>query len=283
MNHKKNMKRNVLLMTILVTLACRIDACNAFGVDTKDQAATDSTLTCTGFLDQGLGMGFSCHLQCYVPLPGSDVLFPTIAEFDFIGRREELSSFTTEELRAQYCPGGSTADSNSAVVSTEEPVVTEEPIVTEEPTEPPAEIMGSILGGKVSYCAEVQGQKYLNLPFNSGADPALVQSKLASSELTVQVGNVNGNCRVDAPNELLVCAFPSGTFPNFSSTAPNSIINVADEGTIIDVILFNNSCEAEQNSSSGGGSDEAVCEPTEPGTPCYCALNPYDEDYCSAD
>ena len=181
-------------------------------------------------------------------------------------------------------PGTTTTIEDSNALLTEEPVPSEEPVVTEEPvsTEPPAAVMPSIMGGKVSYCAEVQGQKYLNLPFNSGADPALVQSKLDNGELTVQVGNFNGSCRVDTAYNLLVCAFPASTFPNFSSTAPNSIINVADNGTIIDVILFNNACEAEQQPISSGDDDVIepgvpVCDPNEPGSTCFCALNPVDE------
>jgi len=180
-------------------------------------------------------------------------------------------------------PGTTTTIEDSNALLTEEPVPSEEPIVTEEPvsTEPPTEpqTISPIMDGRVTYCREYQGQKYLNLPLNGSADPIAIQDGLNNGDITVQVGDTPGSCVVDAGYRLLVCAFPAGTFPVFSPVAPNSIINVSDRGTTIDLIPFDNSCEAEQQPVSSGDDDLDVpaCDPVVPGTTCFCALNPADE------
>lgn len=165
--------------------------------------------------------------------------------------RSEIEGMTNEQLEGVLC--GSSTSSNNEASATEPP--TEEPAPTEPPTEAPTEPpLASILDGKVSYCSVTNSQYYMNLPFNPGADPVQVQQELDNGDLKVELKGTNtlGKCQVSAVNQMLLCAFPAASFPAFSSTAPNTIINVVHKGTVIDVIPFSNACQAPQTVNSGG-------------------------------
>jgi hypothetical protein len=108
-------------------------------------------------------------------------------------------------------------------------------------------VMPAVLGGSVSYCSVTHDTYYVNLPFNANTDPATVQAGLTAGTLTANIGSTVGACTVDISNKLMTCGFPSTAFTGQSST-----INVTDNGTVIDTILFDNSCVVVQTGGAGG-------------------------------
>ncbi len=140
-----------------------------------------------------------------------------------------------------------------APIQSQQPPAISNPI--EQPAAPqPVSVLPSVSDNKVSYCVVSGDKYYVNLPFNSGADPAIVQAGLTAGSLTVQIGTTVGACTVDASNRLMTCGFPSSAFTGSSTT-----INVLDKGTVIDAILFDNTCFAPPLGGNGGaGGDSAA-------------------------
>jgi hypothetical protein len=284
---KTNNKRLLMYSLLLIfIMACRAYRCTdeyAF----KDDGPQQHSLTCTDFIQMGEPQNPIGGLECSMECPGIGYY-----KFDIFNLNVDFSELTKAEAQAMYCP----APQASSVV-TEEPTEppAEEPAPTEPPKEAPTEPpLASILDGKVSYCSVNQGNYYLNLPFNSGADPAAVQQELDNGSLTVEIKDkgTQGRCQVLAANNMLLCAFPATSFPAFGG--PNTILNVVDKGTVIDVLLYSNYCEAPKplnNSGSDGVEDvpggtnpnptePPVCDPhLDPACPVDCA-NPANADLC---
>ena len=149
--------------------------------------------------------------------------------------------------------------------SNAQPNVEAQPNANTQPTATPpsVSIMSSILGGRVSYCVPVSRNYYINLPFNTGADPALVESELVNQNLNVQIGSaapwdVEASCNVDAVNRLMSCKFPD------TVTVP-TLINVLHHDQVIDIIPFSGYCPAlPTNTPPPSGDDET--SPTAPPT-----------------
>lgn len=287
-----------LILTALFVTVCRCSVGQA-----PDQTTSDGVTIpiCRHYIDTSTGNGISpgtgitCSIECPRP-PGTVIRDFYISDESKI----RLGDMTHEQLKQQACLGGeegvvlvpvaqnSSTSASSETAPTEPP--TEEPAATEPPTEP---ALTSILGGKVSYCSVTADQYYMNLPFNSGANPAQVQQELDSGALKVVISGTTteGRCKVLASNNMLLCAYPSGSFPAFSSSATNTILNVVHNGTIIDVLPFNNYCEGLQ-SVNGGGDDSSTeengssggsvpaCDPHfDPSCPVDCS-NPSNADLC---
>ena len=261
-----------LLLLVFVSLACIPGTKKVVG-----------EVTC---VDEGYAFGLGTQYQCYCPLDGK-----AYSNGQFSG--PELRKLDPTVLKEVACTDYFAAqpinqDPALNLAPTEPP--TEEPTEEPAPTEPP---LTSILGGRVSYCSVNAGQNYLNLPFNSGADPAQVQQELDSGALKVVISGTTteGRCKVLASNNMLLCAYPSGSFPAFSSSATNTILNVVHNGTIIDVLPFNNYCEGLQSVNGGGGESSTeenggsggsvpACDPhSDPTCPVDCT-NPVNADLC---
>jgi hypothetical protein len=235
---------------LLFMMACRTYACNqprSIPLATGNPTGSLDVFSCQRFIQLSSdphSTGLVCKLAC-----------PTGTHtFDLYDK--EIDSFinvSLSEVQAQYCPGGAPVQQSSSEPQPTEPP-TEEPAPTEPPTDEPP--LTSILGGRVSYCSMNAGQHYLNLPFNSGADPAQVQQELDNGDLKVVISGTTteGRCKVLASNNMLLCAFPSSSLPAFSSSAANTILNVVYKGTVIDVLPFNNFCEGLPSVNSGGES-----------------------------
>jgi hypothetical protein len=108
-----------------------------------------------------------------------------------------------------------------------------------------------ILKGTVSYCYPEKDMSYINLPLNPQTDPKDVQAGLKNGSLTVQIGDVKGNCTVDSSHRLMTCGFPTSAF-----TPPETTINVIRNKTVIDVVKFDNYCLAPSNPQNGGSGGE---------------------------
>lgn len=261
-----------LSLTLIFTMAC--EGCYIF----PGTARTVGEIKC---VSEGYNMFEGrTEYQCFCPIdPSYSNTLYTITARDFTDP-EGLKSKACFSYYAAQAQQNSLDNFNNNPAPTDAP--TDAP--TEAPTEPP---LASILDGRVSYCSVTADQYYMNLPFNSGADPAAVQQELDNGNLKVEIDGTNtqGRCKVLASNNMLLCAFPASSFPAFG--AANTILNVVDKGTVIDVIPFNSACTVPQPANSGGSGGEGggggsvpACDPhTDPACPVDCS-NPANADLC---
>lgn len=303
MNLRKH-PRLILVLTALFILVCRCTMTTAAPAQTTSDGVALSQ--CNQYFGFGEPNGIVCEIPCNDPEIGAGTAIPLFAS---PGSATQFSDLTYAELQEQACnafdpnggglfsflryddlqaPAGNTSSSTTSNNAAPTEAPTEEP--TEAPTADPADQpLASILGGRVSYCSVTGGQYYMNLPFNSGANPETVQQELDNGDLKVVISGTTteGRCKVLAANNMLLCAFPASSFPAFG--AANTILNVVSKGTIIDVLPFNNACTVPQqlnsggeggDGSDGGGGSVPACDPhTDSSCPVDCS-NPSNADLC---
>ena len=120
----------------------------------------------------------------------------------------------------------------------------------------------------------------VNLKLVAGTDNTLVTQELANGNLQILIGgtDISSTCQVSPSNTvILTCTYPAGI------TSLPAEGQVLYKKTALQTFRFDgesNCTPPPKDNSSGGDSTEnqpAACDPYEPGTPCFCEQNPYDE------
>lgn len=259
---KTNKKRLLVYSFLLLfIMACRAYRCTdeyAF----KDDGPQQHSLTCTDFIQTGEPQNPIGGLECSMECPGIGNY-----KFDIFNLNVDFSELTKAEAQAMYCP----APQASSVV-TEEPTEppTEEPAPTEPPTADPAEeTLKPYLAGTVTACDAYL--RYVNFPVNPDA-PAGPPNVIFSGT-TVDCSLVNNGT-------ILSCNYPEGLPFPFQVVAlinDQPVNNFAFDGAICTTAAPQGPQGAQGSEGSVGEPGPAACDPNQPGTPCFCVLNPSDE------
>ena len=148
-------------------------------------------------------------------------------------------------------------------------------------TQPPA-LTGPLLTGEViTLCDSVN--RPVNLRLVAGADTTLISNELTNGNLMVSIGgtDISNTCGVNPSNAtLLTCTYPAGisSFPSPGLLTYN--------GNQIDSFNFYGENDCTPPPSTGGDTtneEPDTCDPNEPGTPCFCEENPFDESCATQD
>ena len=152
---------------------------------------------------------------------------------------------------------------------------------------PPA-FSGPLLTGEVLTLCDT-----INRPFNlrlvENADIELISTELTNGNLMVSIGgtDISSTCGVNPSNAtLLNCTYPAGinSYPSPGLLTYN--------GNQIDSFDFYGENDCTPPPSTGGDTTNGepdtqeepdTCDPTQPGTPCFCEQNPDDESCITSD
>ena len=167
----------------------------------------------------------------------------------------------------------------SATVTLVEPA-----LVGERPAPPilldPAPVFTSaVLTGDVyTLCDTVN--RPVNLKLVAGTDNTLVTQELANGNLQILIGgtDISSTCKINPSNTtLLTCTYPAGIT---SLPAEGQVIY---KTIVLQTFRFDGETGCAGSSSGSTNTEPDTCDPNQPGTPCFCEANPYDESCATPD
>ena len=174
----------------------------------------------------------------------------------------------------------------SATVTLEEVqvLVGERPALPTLPDPAPALTSAVLTGDMYTLCDTVN--RPVNLKLVAGTDNALVTQELAAGNLQILIGgtDISSTCKINPSNtSLLTCTYPAGIT---SLPADGQVIY---KTTVLQTFRFDGETGCAAPPSSGGSSSgdtieqPETCDPNQPGTPCFCEANPFDESCATPD
>ena len=134
-------------------------------------------------------------------------------------------------------------------------------------------LSGPLLTGDVYTLCDTSN-RWVNLKLVAGTDNALVTQELANGNLQILIGgtDISSTCKINPSNTtLLTCTYPAGLT---SLPAEGQVIY---KTTVLQTFRFDGESGCAGSSSGSTKTEPDTCDPNEPGTPCFCEENPYDE------
>lgn len=203
MNRLKRYPRLSLIFTAFAVMFCRVVGCSDPQTMTMREGSETTTFVCTSYTDfnpaaesNGMVKGVTCNIPC----PGNTVVKvdrPDVFDPQF------LSSHSTSEIQAMYCPGLSAPTATATATSTPPATAT----ATSTPTKAPTATPLPYLSGDVTACN--LSDRYINFVIDPNA------LDINGLDFEVTIGGVPSTCSIPSSNTgILSCTFPQNqTFP----------------------------------------------------------------------